>query len=93
MRIDDDVTQGTLHVGELIFNPKLVKFSCANNTAFGHMSAWKDPIIEIDDDYIGDFKAQRTLKLEAKKIHRDVGRGLASMLQRGVLRSALLEFR
>ena len=67
MRIDDDVTQGTLHVGELIFNPKLLKFSCANTTAFGHMNAWKDPIIEIDDDYIGDFKAQRTLKLEAKK--------------------------
>ncbi|HUM81817.1 MAG TPA: hypothetical protein PLQ38_08560 [Methanothrix sp.] len=67
MTIDDDVTQGTLHVGELVFNPKLLKFPYANTTAFGHMNAWKEPIIEIDDDYIGDFKAQRTLKLEAKK--------------------------
>ncbi|MCX6677358.1 MAG: hypothetical protein NTU95_05370 [Methanothrix sp.] len=78
MRIDDDVTQGTLHIGELVYNPKLVKnkmYQYYDTTAkknvtvygSGHLEAWKDPIIEVDNDYIGDFQVQKTMKLEITK--------------------------
>ncbi len=82
MRIDDDVTQGKLHVGELLANPSLIKTKYAeqyklNSTGhiisttdlfrFGHFEAWKDPIIEVDSDYIGNFKVQKTMKLEITK--------------------------
>lgn len=56
MKIDDDVTQGTLHIGELLLSPK-VKSGLKS----------KDPIIEVDSDYIGDFKVQKTMKLEVTK--------------------------
>jgi hypothetical protein len=73
MRIDDDVTQGMLHIGELLYNPKLVKFQVSKDTkgnavyGFGHLSALKDPIIEVDNDYIGNFRVQKTMKLEISK--------------------------
>ena len=67
MRIDDDVTQGTLHVGELVSNPKLLKFTQSGATPFGHIAAIKDPIIEVDNDYIGNFQVQKTMKLEITK--------------------------
>ncbi len=57
MRIDDDVTQGTLHIGELLANPKLLKPS-------GHLAATKKPLIEVDNDYIGSVQVQKTMKLE-----------------------------
>ena len=56
MKIDDDVTQGTLHIGELLLSPK-VKSGLKS----------KDPIIEVDSDYIGDFKVQKTMELEVVK--------------------------
>ena len=68
MNIDDDVTQGTLHIGELVSNPKLLKFKPTDTTsAFGHIAGLKDPIIEVDNDYIGNFQVQKTMKLEITK--------------------------
>ncbi|MDD2756389.1 MAG: hypothetical protein PHS80_12805 [Methanothrix sp.] len=84
MKIDDDVTQGTLHIGELMANPKLIKTKYAsvpnkiNKTtgkvesysdllSYGHFEAWKDPIIEIDSNYVGDFHVQKTMTLDIKK--------------------------
>jgi len=60
MRIDDDVTQGTLHIGELLSNPKLLKPS-------GHLAGIKKPLIEVDNDYIGNFQVQKNMKLEITK--------------------------
>ena len=70
MKIDDDVTQGTLHIGELVFNPAILsktnKTSKAT-TLLGHKSAWMQPIIEVDNDYVGNFQVQKTMKLEITK--------------------------
>jgi hypothetical protein len=63
MKIDDDVTHGTLHVGELLSMPMKNAYTLKFNTKQG----WKDPIIEVDNDYIGDFQVQKTMKLEISK--------------------------
>jgi hypothetical protein len=63
MKIDDDVTHGTLHVGELLSMP----MKDAYTTKFNTKQGWKDPIIEVDNDYIGDFQVQKTMKLEISK--------------------------
>ena len=56
MKIDDDVTGGTLHIGELLLSPKVK-----------NQLKLKDPLIEVDNDYIGDFQVQKTMKLEITK--------------------------
>jgi hypothetical protein len=63
MKIDDDVTQGTLHIGELLSMP----MTNTNTPKFKTKQGWKKPIIEIDNDYIGDFQVQKTMKLEISK--------------------------
>ncbi len=63
MKIDDEVTQGTLHIGELLSMP----MTNAKTPKFKTMQGWKDPIIEIDNNYIGDFQVQKTMKLEISK--------------------------
>jgi len=81
MKIDDDVTQGAMHIGELLANPKVIKtkyYEQFNGTTgeaipdtalfrFGHFEAWKDPIIDIDNDYTGNFQVQHTMKLDISK--------------------------
>ncbi|MDD1761027.1 MAG: hypothetical protein LUQ59_02230 [Methanothrix sp.] len=78
MEIDDDVTQGTLHVGELVANPKVVAtkigetYNKKKNTTtdinrFGHFEAWKDPLVDIENNYVGDFKVQKSMKLVMTK--------------------------
>jgi len=73
MKIDDDVTQGTLHIGELLSMPmkdaRTPKFNY--NTIKKKLGdakqGWKDPIIEIDSNYVGDFQVQKTMTLDIKK--------------------------
>lgn len=63
MKIDDDVTQGTLHIGELLSMP----MTNTKTPKFKTKQGWKDPIIEVDNNYIGDFQVQKTMKLEISK--------------------------
>ena len=63
MKIDDDVTSGTLHIGELLSMP----MKDTNTPKFKTKQGRKGPIIEIDNNYIGDFQVQKTMKLEISK--------------------------
>jgi hypothetical protein len=63
MKIDDDVTSGTLHIGELLSMP----MTKTNTPKFKTKQGWKDPIIEVDNNYIGDFQVQKTMKLDISK--------------------------
>ena len=63
MKIDDDVTSGTLHIGELLSMP----MTDTKTPKFKTKQGWKYPIIEIDNNYIGDFQVQKTMKLEISK--------------------------
>jgi hypothetical protein len=74
MKIDDDITQGSLHIGELLNDPSVSSYPLikdkkgkALQTVFGHKAALKDPIIYVDNDYIGNFQVQHTMKLEIAK--------------------------
>jgi len=63
MKIDDDVTSGTLHIGEILLMP----MKNANTAKYGSKQGLKNPIIEIDNNYIGDFQVQKTMKLDISK--------------------------
>lgn len=78
MKIDDDVIQGTLHIGELLampmYNASTAKFGLhydSKKKKYDSTSdlkqGWKDPIIEIDSNYVGDFHVQKTMTLDIKK--------------------------
>ncbi|MGV8175156.1 MAG: hypothetical protein ACP5OU_05585 [Methanothrix sp.] len=67
MKIDDDVTQGALHIGELLNDPKVFNWKIGKATTYGHKAALKDPIILVDNDYIGNFQVQTAMKMEISK--------------------------
>ncbi len=55
MRIDEEVTEGVVHVGELMTDM---------NTSGKN---WKKPLIEIDENYVGSFKIKKNMKVIAEK--------------------------
>ncbi|MCK9565140.1 MAG: hypothetical protein M0Q43_03710 [Methanothrix sp.] len=63
MKIDDDVTSGTLHIGELFTMP----MKNANTPKYKNKQGWDDAIIEVDSNYIGNFQVQKTMTLDIKK--------------------------
>ncbi len=67
MKIDDDVTSGTLHIGELLLMPMKNANMAKFDTKYGSKQGLKNPIIEIDNNYIGDFQVQKTMKLDISK--------------------------
>ena len=52
MRIDENVTEGVVHVGGLMTNEKY---------------GWKKPLIEIDESYVGNSKIKKFMKVTAGK--------------------------
>jgi len=48
MNIEEDVTEGSVHVGQLLTN--------ADN-------GWKNPLIEIDENYAGTFKITKNMEI------------------------------
>jgi hypothetical protein len=69
MKIDDDVTEGTLSIGMLL--DRTLPASKSNSTSKGiynpKMGGWRNPLIEIDTNYIGSFQVQKTMKVEISK--------------------------
>ena len=63
MKTDDDITQGTLHVGELLAHP----IAKGQIPKYKNKEGWKSPIIDIETDYIGDFQVQKTMKIDITK--------------------------
>jgi len=70
MKTDDDVTQGTLRVSELV--TRTLSSSAISNTGkinyrSKDLQGWHNPIIEIESNYIGDFQVQKTMKIDMTK--------------------------
>ncbi len=63
MNIDDEVKGGTLHVGEFLGMP----LKSVDTPKYKTLQGWKDAIIDIEGDYVGDFQIQKTMKLEISK--------------------------
>ena len=53
MEVDEQVTEGKIHIGVLQGNPSYMNSTTGPET--WKTTAWKDPLIEIDEDYIGTF--------------------------------------
>jgi hypothetical protein len=71
MKIDEEVTQGTVHVGELQGQPPwkdTVGINAAStDTLLMKYSPYKDPLVEIDANYIGNFKIQKEMSTVISK--------------------------
>jgi hypothetical protein len=67
MAINEDVTDGKAHIGVLQAN---TDFSTANPWVGGSLdnaakkSAWKNPSVEIDEDYWGTYHIEKNMTLE-----------------------------
>ncbi|HOO52997.1 MAG TPA: hypothetical protein PLM24_02985 [Methanothrix sp.] len=54
MNIEEEVTEGSVHVGQLV-------------TKADPDYGWKDPLIEIDENYIGSFKITKNMEVCVSK--------------------------
>ncbi len=54
MKIEEDVTEGAVHVGQLMTKEGL---DCRS------ADGWKNPLIEIDENYIGTFKITKNMEI------------------------------
>ncbi len=52
MMVDEEVVAGAVHIGELMTGP---------------MHGWMKPLVEIDENYIGDIKLTRTMEVSTTK--------------------------
>jgi len=61
MRINEDVTDGTVHIGVLQGEPNPM-------STIGYYdpetTAWKNPMIEIDEDYVGTFHIEKNMSID-----------------------------
>jgi hypothetical protein len=64
MKIEDFVTQGTVHIGQLLTDTKK---ATTKNKGGMKFQAWKKPIIEVDADYVGNFHIMKSMKIEVEK--------------------------
>ncbi|MHB8117970.1 MAG: hypothetical protein ACYDHX_04480 [Methanothrix sp.] len=64
MKIEDNVTEGTMHIGEQLLST--LKDSTGNPRSM-KVQGVKEPIIETDVNYVGDFHVQKNMKIEMKK--------------------------
>lgn len=61
MSILEDVTDGRTHIGVLQGEPNSMKNAGYTPPT---TSAWKDPLIEIDEDYVGTYHIEKNMTLE-----------------------------
>lgn len=66
MNITEDVTDGYVHIGVLQGEPNSM-----NNTGYliPSTTAWKNPMIEIDENYIGTFTINKKMALDVPYKH------------------------
>ncbi len=61
MKITEDVTDGKIHIGVLQGEPNSM-----NATGYGmtdRTTAWKNPMIEVDEDYIGTYHIEKNMTI------------------------------
>jgi len=59
MKIEEQVTDGVVHIGQLLTEPDPAK----RNWEHG----WKNPLIEIDENYHGTFRITKNMEVYVKK--------------------------
>lgn len=64
MNVSEDMTNGRAHIGMLEGDPKAAS-DIANEIAFTAKSAWKSPLIDVDEDYWGTYHIEKLMNLTA----------------------------
>ncbi len=66
MKITEDVTDGKAHIGVLQANDNFANYMVGDldNGFLATKSAWKNPSIEIDEDYWGTYHIEKNMTLE-----------------------------
>jgi hypothetical protein len=64
MKIVEDVTDGKAHIGVLQANENFVSQISPNLDVSSSKSAWRNPSIEIDEDYWGTYHIEKNMTLE-----------------------------
>lgn len=64
MKIDDYVSQGMVHIGQLVSDPSR-NYKSGYNSSIVH--SWKNPIINEDANYIGTFYIKKDMEVKIKK--------------------------
>lgn len=64
MKIDDNVIEGTMHIGVLYTNTLL---DSKGKNRDMKIQGMKETIVQTDEDYIGNFDVQKNIKFEIKK--------------------------
>jgi hypothetical protein len=62
MKVTETVTDGKTHIGVLQGDPALGNEHTSGSAASA--SAWRDPLIEVDEDYVGTFTISKNMTLE-----------------------------
>jgi opacity protein-like surface antigen len=63
MKIDENVTEGSVHIGVLQGSDAPGQNGRADGSNF-LLSAWKDPSLEMDEDYLGTFHIHKNMFID-----------------------------
>lgn len=78
MVINEDVTDGKIHIGVLQGNNAPVAKALIPSVGFANapsITAWKDPAIEVDEDYWGTYHIEKNMTLEVPYKRTEKGLG------------------
>jgi hypothetical protein len=64
MKIDETVTEGKIHIGALQGKSGSF-FGQGNGGTDPMMNAWKDPDLEIDEDYVGNYHISKNMTINS----------------------------
>lgn len=65
MNISEDMTAGRAHIGLLQGDPDIVSKEDADGNMFMVNTAWKKPLVDVDEDYWGTYHIEKLMNLTA----------------------------
>ncbi len=65
MNISEDMTAGRAHIGLLQGDPEIVSKEDADENMFMVNTAWKKPLVDVDEDYWGTYHIEKLMNLTA----------------------------
>jgi hypothetical protein len=63
MKINEDVTDGSVHIGVLQGNSNSSEGAGAGESSDPLMNAWKNPSLELGEDYIGTYHIEKNMTI------------------------------
>lgn len=89
MKIDEDVTNGSVHIGVLqgSYNSGLRNDAVdkTNSGKDSSLEAWKNPALEIDEDYIGTYHIHKNMTISTSHIQNQRNDSWLDILSGGYL--------